>query len=215
MVYNLIIIDTAFRVATQQSQPSTYPSTMVTDSVAIILLSAFIFCLTAAGVIHGESGISCTFKDRELLLSHPMQPSPEVLKQKGRRAAEQLDTLSNWFSPVRKYVEIVRQDHPVRPTLGIAMGFEFDETNGDYPYTPAFAVMQLKDFGWGGVEFSRRDTLNYTGISNTISDDLHIEISDYRNDTIFGHFSGILISGGGSMASLEKGSFAVKVYRVE
>ncbi len=117
---------------------------MVTDSVAIILLSALVTCLAAANCMEWESGISCTFKDRELLLSHPMQPSPEVLKQKGRRAAEQLDTLSNWFSPVRKYVEIVRQDHPVRPTLGIAMGFEFDESNGDYPYTPAFAVMQLK-----------------------------------------------------------------------
>lgn len=188
---------------------------MITDSIILILFSAFVTCLTAAVLPDWENGISCTFKDRALLLAHPMRPSDDVLRQKGRRALEQLDTLSNWFSPSRKYVEIVRQDHPTRPTLGIAMGFEFDETNGEYPYTPAHAVLQLKDFGWGGVEFSHRDTLNYTGISNEISDDLQIEIEAYRNDTIFGHFSGLLLSGGGPMGNIEKGYFAVKVYRVE
>lgn len=150
-----------------------------------------------------------------MILSHPMQPGADVLRLKGRRAIEQMDTMSNWYSPSRKYIEIVRQDDPVLPTLGIALGFEFDEDNGEYPYTPSRAVIQVKDFGWGGVEFSRRDTLNYTGISNDISDDLHIEIDAYRNDTIFGRFSGLLISGGGSMAPMDKGRFAVKLYRRE
>ena len=92
--------------------------------------------------------------------------------------------------------------------------FEFDEENGDYPYTPAFAVLQLKDFGWGGVEFDTRDTCNYTGVSNAVSDDLLIEIDDYRNDTIFGRFSGLLLSGAGGMAPLDSGHFAVRVYHV-
>ncbi len=188
---------------------------MFTDSIKIILFSAIVTCLMATVSLDWENGIACTFKGRALLLSYPMRPSEDVLRQKGRRAAEQLDTLSNWFSPSRKYVEIVRQDHPTRPTLGLAMGFEFDEENGEYPYTPAQAVLQLKDFGWGGVEFSHRDTLNYTGLSNEVSDDLQIEIEAYRNDTIFGHFSGILLSGAGPMGPIEKGRFAVKLYRVE
>lgn len=188
---------------------------MVTDSVALILLSAFACCLTAAVSLDWDNSITCTFKNRELLLSYPMHPSSDVLRLRGRRVLEQMDTLSNWYNPAKKYVEIVRQDHPTLPTLGIALGFEFDEENGEFPYTPAHAVLQLKDFGWGGVEFSRRDTLNYTGISNAISDDLQIEIEAYRNDTIFGHFSGLLLSGAGPMGSIEKGQFAVKVYRVE
>lgn len=188
---------------------------MITDSIKIILSAALMICLTATSSIYWQSGISCTFKDRTLLLSHPMQPSSDIMRQKGRRAIEQLDTLSNWFSPSKKYVEIVRQDHPSRPTLGIAIGFEFDEENGDYPYTPAHAVLQLKDFGWGGVEFSHRDTLNYTGISDEVSDDLHIEIDAYQNDTIFGRFSGLLLSGAGPMGSIEKGRFAIKLYRLE
>jgi hypothetical protein len=126
-----------------------------------------------------------------------------------------LDTLSNWHSPTRRYVEIVRQDDPHRPRIGIALGFEFDENNGEYPYTPAHAVLQVKDFGWGGVEFSRRDTMNYTGVSNAVSDDLHIEVTDFRNDSIFGHFSGLLISGAGPMAPIERGEFAVRLYRMD
>lgn len=189
---------------------------MVTDSVALILLSAFVCCLTiAAASLDWDNSIYCTFKNRELLLSYPMNPTPEALRLRGQRVVAKMDTLSNWYDPAKKYVEIVRQDHPTRPTLGIALGFEFDERNGEYPYTPSRAVLQLKDFGWGGVEFSYRDTLNYTGISNEVSDDLQIEIEAYRNDTIYGHFSGLLLSGAGPMGSIEKGKFAVKVYRIE
>lgn len=188
---------------------------MVTDSVALILYSAFFCCLSFSMNLYWDNSISCTFKNRELILAYPMQPTPEALRRRGIHATEEMDTLSNWFSPSKKYIEIVRQDHPTQPTLGMALGFEFDEENGNYPYTPSRAVLQLKDFGWGGVEFSRRDTLNYTGISDDVSDDLQIEIEAYRNDTIFGHFNGLLLSGAGPMGSIEKGKFAVKVYRRE
>ena len=126
-----------------------------------------------------------------------------------------LDTLSNWFSPSRSYVEIIRQDDPLDPRFGIALGFEFDENNGEYPYTPAFAKIQVKDFQWGGVEFSLRDTFNYTGVSNDVSDDLSVEVDGYRNDTIFGRFSGLLLSGAGPMAPIDSGYFRAFVYRVE
>lgn len=124
-----------------------------------------------------------------------------------------LDTLSNVYNVRQHYVEIIRQDDPYRPTLGMAMGFEFDEENGEYPYLPSRAVIQLKDFGWGGVEFSARDTSNYTGISDEVSDDITLEIEGYRNDTIFGRFSGVLLSGAGPMAPLEGGSFRVRLFR--
>lgn len=188
---------------------------MVTDSVALILCAAFVCCLTSMVSRDWENSISCTFKNRDLILAYPMQPTAEAYRLRGRQATLKMDTLSNWYDSVKNYVEIVRQDHPTQPTLGIAIGFEFDEQNGEYPYTPSYAVLQLKDFGWGGVEFSKRDTLNYTGISNDVSDDLQIEIEDYRNDTIFGHFSGLLLSGAGPMGSIENGRFAVKVYRVQ
>jgi len=188
---------------------------MVTDSVALILRAAFAFCLAATVPNEWDNSISCTFKSRDLILAYPMQPAADVFRLKGQKAVEEMDTLSNWYDPANKYVEIVRQDHPTRPTLGIAMGFEFDEENGEFPYTPARAVLQLKNFGWGGVEFSGRDTLNYTGISNEVSDDIQIEIESYRNDTIFGHFSGLLLSGAGPMGSIENGRFAIKIYRLE
>lgn len=99
----------------------------------------------------------------------------------------------------------------IHPALGIAIGFEFDEDNGDYPYTPAHAVLQLKDFGWGGMEFSVLDTMNYTGVSNDISDDLFIEVDGFQHDTVWGRFSGVLVSGAGKMASIDEGTFRVRV----
>lgn len=158
-------------------------------------------------------GVYLVFKERELLLRHPMRRGSNNFLPRGNYSDRKLDTLSNWFDAEKNYVEIVRQDDPVHPTIGVALAFEFDEENGEYPYTPAFAAFQLKDFGWGGVEFSPRDTLNYTGVSNSVSDDLTIEILGYRNDTITGRFSGLLLSGAGPMAPLEKGTFRVRVYR--
>lgn len=132
---------------------------------------------------------------------------------RGRFSDRKLDTLSNWFDAEKNYVEIIRQDNPVQPTIGVAFAFEFDEENGEYPYTPAYAVLQLKDFGWGGVEFSPRDTMNYTGVSNAISDDLSIEVLGFQNDTISGKFFGVLLSGAGTMAPLDSGSFRIRLYR--
>ncbi len=126
---------------------------------------------------------------------------------------ETLDTMSNQFQPEKHYVEIVRQDDPYLPKLGLAFGFEFDEANGEYPYTPARAVFQLKDFGYGGLEFGRRDTCNFTGISNAVSDDVTLEITGFSNDTISGTFSGLLLSGSGGMASLDSGVFKIRLLR--
>ncbi|MCC7506943.1 MAG: hypothetical protein IT259_16680 [Saprospiraceae bacterium] len=110
-------------------------------------------------------------------------------------------------------MEIVRQDAPYNPRLGLALGFEFDEKNGEYPDTPAYAVMQLKDLGWGGVEFSTVDTLNYTGVSNNVSDDIFIEVDTFYRDTIVGRFSGLLLSGAGAMMPIDSGHFKVRLYR--
>ena len=161
------------------------------------------------------AGISCRFKQLPLTLTTGMRKGSQGFAQRGGLSNADLDTLSNWFNPAKKYVEIIRQDDPVHPRFGIALGFEFDEGNGDYPYTPAYAKIQVKDFEWGGVEFSRLDTFIYTGVSNNVSDDLSIEVDGYQNDTIFGRFSGLLLSGAGPMAPIDSGYFRALVYRVQ
>ncbi|MBK9336905.1 MAG: hypothetical protein IPM98_10080 [Lewinellaceae bacterium] len=150
-----------------------------------------------------------------MILIHPMRRDPHSPDRRATRTNAQLDTLSNWYSPARKYVEIIRQDHPVRPRFGIALGFEFDEETADYPYTPTFAKLQIKDFAWGGVEFSPADSCNYTGVSNEVSNDLTVQIEGYEKDTIYGRFSGLLLSAAGPMAPLDSGRFRVLVHRVE
>ncbi|MEQ1746570.1 MAG: hypothetical protein ABMA02_14155 [Saprospiraceae bacterium] len=125
----------------------------------------------------------------------------------------QLDSMSNWYSPARQRVEIVRQDHPVRPLFGVALSFEFDDKNSGYPYFPVSATIQFKDFSWGSVEFSPTDSCNFTGVTNEVSDDLTIQVDGYRNDTIFGRFSGLLLSAAGPMAELDNGQFRVLIYR--
>lgn len=160
------------------------------------------------------NGIYCRFKDQPLALAYGMRMSKTTFRQRGGLRGPALDTLSNWFSAAQQYVEIIRQDDPMAPHFGIALGFEFDETNGEYPYTPAFAKIQVKDFRWGGVEFSLSDTLNYTGVSNEVSDDLTIEVDGFQNDTIFGRFYGLLLSGAGPMSPVDSGYFKARVYRV-
>lgn len=168
----------------------------------------------AAPAAH-DPGIRFRFRNQAHILLAPMRPDKMADGVRTRtRTTAQLDTLSNCYHLEEQYVEIVRQDRPTNPQLGLALGFEFDESNGDYPYTPAHAVLQLKNFSWGGVEFAANDTLNYTGISNAISDDFDIQVDYYRNDTIAGHFSGLLLNGAGGVAGLEEGRFAVRVYRV-
>ncbi len=161
------------------------------------------------------AGIQFKFKDRLVSLNYGMQRGKAVYFPHAQADNAQLDTLSNWYKPVRSYVEVIRQDDPIEPTMGLALGFEFDEENEGYPFTPARAVVQLKNFRWGGIEFSARDTMNFTGVNNDVSNDLMIEIDGFQNDTIWGRFSGLLVSGAGPMASIEEGKFRVRVYRVE
>ena len=161
-----------------------------------------------------ETGLFFRFKNHDFSLRAPMGKSVSRYFPHGGQTNAQLDTASNWFNPQRHYVEIIRQDNAADPGIGLALGFEFDESNGDYPYTPAHAVVELKDFGWGGVAFGPRDTLNYSGVSNEVSNDLTVEVDSFQRDTIYGRFSGLLLSGAGPMATLENGVFAVRLYRL-
>jgi hypothetical protein len=173
-----------------------------------------LFSLAYQSNKHSLYGVVFKFKGFHYELAHPMQRDARnrfVLRNAADNA--RLDTLSNWFDPEKQYVEIVRQDDVSRPEIGIALGFEFDEHNEEFPYTPAHAVIQIKDFKWGGVEFSPQDTMNFTGVSNAVSEDIQIEIDGFEQDTIWGHFSGLLINGAGAMATLESGTFRAKVYR--
>jgi hypothetical protein len=124
------------------------------------------------------------------------------------------DTMSNLFFEDRNYIEIIRQSDSTQPRFGIALGFEFEEENGEYPYTPSRSVVQFKDFAYGGVPFENRDTCNYTGVSNEVSNDITIEIDAFENDTITGRFSGLLINGAGKMAAIEEGKFKIHLIRV-
>lgn len=180
------------------------------------MLILFILSILCSGGLLQEKpllGISCQFKRQTLELTAPMRLGHTGFIQRGGLTNKELDTLSNWYSPERGYVEIIRQESGPRPRYGIALGFEFDETNGTYPYTPAHARLQFKDFSWGGVEFSPADTFNYTGVSNDVSEDLLVEVQGFRNDTIFGQFSGLLLSGAGPMTEIDSGYFRVRVYR--
>lgn len=180
--------------------------------IILLLLSAV---LQGCCFNQSTEGISCRFKGKPLVLNSGLRKSTLVFGHRPGMSNAELDTMSNWFSPDRNYVEIIRQDDPFQPQIGIALGFEFDERNGDYPYTPAYAKIQIKDFRWGGVEFSVIDTFNYTGVTNDVSDDLSIQVEGYRDDTIFGRFSGLLLSGAGPMAPLDSGYFRAFVYRME
>jgi hypothetical protein len=163
--------------------------------------------------IEGDHGLGFVFKQREWHFVHKLHLTKGKIAQRGGMSQAQLDTASHHFDTNRHYVEIVRQDHATTPQLGIAMGFEFDPEQGDFPYTPAYSVLQLKDFRWGGVEFDINDTLNFTGVTNDVSDDLQVTIEGFDNDTIWGEFSGVLLNGAGQMASIERGWFRVRLYR--
>ncbi len=178
----------------------------------IFLLPIFYFAFFAPPP--SETGIFFRFKNHDFSLRATMGASTSRYFPRGRKTNAELDTASNWFDPRRRYVEIIRQDDARQPGIGIALGFEFDENNGEFPYTPEHAVVEIKDFGWGGVAFSPSDTLNYTGVSNAVSNDLTVEIDSFQRDTIYGRFSGLLLSGGGPMATVENGIFIVKLYRL-
>jgi len=178
-------------------------------SVVLVFFSVF------NGENNSQEGIRLKFKNQSLTFIHPMRTDKRPSAGRSVLTNAQLDTLSNWHSPSRRYVEIIRQDHPVRPHFGIAIGFEFDAEILEFPYRPESARLQFKDFSWGGVEFSPVDSCNFTGMNNDVSDDLTIEVDGFQNDTIFGRFSGLLLSAAGSMAQLDSGYFRVLVYRLE
>lgn len=184
-----------------------------TPKMMLLFVSAMGLFLSGQLPLADKGGIFFRFKNKTYTLTAGMRPGALAFYQRGGVSPALLDTLSNWFDPEKNYVEIVRQDDPAHPGAGMALGFEFDEKNGEYPYTPAQAVLQLKNFEWGGVEFSACDTLNYTGVSNAVSDDVQIEIDGFVHDTIFGRFSGLLVSGAGQMTPIEEGRFRVKLYR--
>jgi hypothetical protein len=159
-------------------------------------------------------GIFFHFKQQEFALTHRIRPGKNAFAQKTGLSGAQLDTICNFYDESAHWVEIIRQDDPHAPTFGLALRFEFDENGGEFPYTPARAVAQFKDFSWGGIEFSSTDSLNFTGVSNEVSDDLTVEIDRFERDTIYGRFSGLLLNGAGGMSTLDSGHFAVRLYRV-
>lgn len=190
-------------------------------SLFVFGISIFVLfvSLRALHVLRGElpppPGIHLQLNNQPLALTHPLRRDPRNPARRTSLTNAQLDTLSHWYSPSRQYVEIIRQDHPTLPHYGIALGFEFDETTDEYPYLAGYAKLQLKNFSWGGVEFSPVDSFNYTGVNNAVSNDLTIYVDTYRNDTIFGRFSGLLLSAAGTMAHVDSGQFRVFVYRID
>ncbi|MCB9307604.1 MAG: hypothetical protein H6565_13500 [Lewinellaceae bacterium] len=183
-------------------------------ALALILLCASL--PANRGLLHTDcehEGFHFFFKDREMWLRYPMRKGAGNYLLRGNFSNRKLDTLSNWYDTEKHYVEIIRQDDPVQPGIGMALGFEFDADNDTFPFTPSYAFLQLKNFAWGGVEFSPRDTLNYSGVTNEVSNDLTIEILQFSNDTITGRFSGLLLSGGGPMAPVTEGRFCARLYR--
>ena len=162
----------------------------------------------------GEEGIFFKFKGIDFALqSRTQAPTARFVARSIEEHTAKADTFSNVLYTDKQYVEIIRQDAAFEPMYGIALGFEFDERNGEYPYTPSHAVMQLKNFSYGGVEFSKADTSNYTGVFNDYSADFRIEVDGFEHDSIFGRFQGVLVSGSGEMQLLENGSFKVHLLR--
>jgi hypothetical protein len=158
-------------------------------------------------------GISFYFKGQRYDLNAKMRLNNGGFGQRGGLARTYMDTVANCYYTNGNFVEILRQDHPKLPINGIALGFEFEADTDTFPYYPTKATIQFRDFTWGGIEFDAADTLNYTGLTNSVSDDVFFEISSFRNDTIEGRFSGLLLSGKGDMAPIDSGYFRVRLYR--
>ncbi len=186
-------------------------------SVILVLFSPFVAKIPNAGCPSPlQAGIQFKFKNQKFVLIYPMQRERQPYRRSQiRQTNARLDTLSNWLNLSQNYVEIIRQDDPLKPHFGIALGFEFDPQTDSFPFFPASAKLQFKDFGWGGVEFSPRDSSNFTGVLNAVSDDMTIQVDGFQNDTIFGRFNGVLLSAAGPMAPIDSGYFRAFVYRVE
>lgn len=160
-----------------------------------------------------KAGVSFYFKGEKRAFNATVRSTKNGFSQRGGLSRNYLDTIASCLYTTSGFVEILRQDHPFEPTQGIALGFEFDENTPVYPYLPVKGTIQLRNYTWGGVEFSANDSLNFTGLTNTVSDDVFFEIQSFRNDTIEGRFSGLLLSGSGHMAQLDSGYFKVRLYR--
>lgn len=194
------------------------PSALHASGIIPLLLFGGVWFVASPAADPGwyaHPGVYARFKDRSYWLRYPMDAAPGISKPSWQDASARLDTMSNWYSRSRQYVEIIRQDHPATPTIGMALGFDYDETWGEPPYTPRYGRVQFKHFGWGGVEFSASDTLNFTGVSDAVSNDLSIEVVYFDGDSIAGTFSGLLLSGAGTMAMLDSGTFAVRLRRID
>lgn len=183
--------------------------------VPMVFLLFLLFWVVKPPAASDCDGITCVVRRQPLVLASPMRGSRGVHRYTTRQTNARLDTLSNWYSANRQYVEIIRQDHPAQPRYGIALGFVFSDTVRTFPYLPAFARIQLKDFAWGGLEFSSRDSFNYTGVLDDVSDDLTVTVEGFQNDTIFGRFNGLLLSGAGPMTALDSGCFRVRLLRTD
>ena len=157
--------------------------------------------------------VSFYFKKNTYQLSSPRKAGAGGQRLPQGASRDEIQAASNVYYETDGYVEIIRQDHPYEPRFGIALGFAFDVDTDTFPFYPNYAVLQLKDFTWGGVDFSRDDTLNFTGVTNDVSNDLAIEVTSFQNDTISGHFSGLLLSGGDRMEPIDSGFFRVKLIR--
>jgi hypothetical protein len=171
------------------------------------------FALVALAFAPPEQYFSFVFKGQNHTLVYPMRMGKTPFSRRTGLNNKQLDTLSNQYDPQKHYVEIVRQDDAVNPHVGIAMGFEFNAEKNDYPYFSRYVVMQLKDFGWGGVEFSAADTFNYTGVSDEVSDDLDVIVDSFAQGVIYARFSGVLLNGPGEMVEINDGKIAIKLYQ--
>ncbi len=160
------------------------------------------------------SGIDFYARNRSFNLPYPLGKLLGAPAYGAHFYRARLDTLSNWYSPSRRYVEIIRQDHPVQPLYGLAIGFEFHHSVDSFPYKPAYARAHFKDFSWGGLEFGSADSFNYTGVTNEVSNDLTIRVTAFYQDTIRGVFSAVLLSGAGPMLHLDSGTFCAPLRRL-
>lgn len=191
--------------------------TIIRNLIGIILFVCLSFLTInnkASDPLPIRQGVVLFWKGTMHYLPAPMQLSRGQVYQRGGINPHELAVYANCYYPDRNYVEIIRQDRGDQPSLGIALGFEFDESNGEYPYTPSEAVLQIKDFSWGGVEFSALDTVNYTGVSNKVSNDFSLEILSWENDTITGTFSGLLLNGAGDQSPIDSGYFKIGLRRI-
>lgn len=182
----------------------------------LIIASLLAFSFSIPYVVKSPSDfVTFRFRQDKKVLIERMYPSFDQWTAKGNRdfALAKYDTVCNVFYEDQYYVEIIRQDDKVNPEVGLAFGFEYDPEYDSLPYTTTRAVMQYKNFKYGGMQFSEQDTFNHTGVVNEFSEDFILTVTAFYNDTIEGNFKGILLNGAGEMTSIEDGQFRVGLYR--